>query len=163
MTTVVDFAPSASAPFQFNPTLDGQIYSARVTWGLFSQRYFLELSALDGTLVFNQALEGSPVGIVLQELSWSLGRITASTSGPHGYRVGTTLKLTISGVSPDGYNGTRECLVSSPTDFSYPEPVYPGSPMVLGRVDYNLNLAGGYFTESTLVFREPSRQFEITP
>lgn len=163
MTEYVDFIPSSVAPFQFNPTLDGQTYAAQVKWNLAGQRYYLELHSLDGSLVFNQALEGSPVGVAVQALTWAHGRVTVETVTPHGYRVGSTLDLTVSGCTPDTLNGLRRCLVVSSRAFSYAQAAFLGNPTVLGKVDYNLNLAGGYFTESSLVFREPSKQFEISP
>lgn len=59
MTTVIQFQPSALTAFQFQPTLDGDIYAAIVTWNLYGQRYYVNLSALDGTLIFAIPLIGS--------------------------------------------------------------------------------------------------------
>jgi hypothetical protein len=90
VTTLTDFVPSQSAPFQFQPTLDGQVYSAVVTWNLFGRRFYLNLSSLDGTLVVCKALVGSPDGS-------------------------------------------------------------------------DIDLVGGLFTTSTLVFRQSTQQFEVNP
>lgn len=60
VTAVYDFQPSTSAPFQFQPTLDGQQYTAVVTWNLFGQRFYLNLYRLDGTRVLTLALVGAP-------------------------------------------------------------------------------------------------------
>ena len=62
MTTIIPFEPTASAPFQFQATLDGQIYTCAVTWNLFGQRWYLGCYTLTGTLMFNRALVGSPLG-----------------------------------------------------------------------------------------------------
>lgn len=35
--------------------------------------------------------------------------------------------------------------------------------LVASPDDYDINMVGGYFTTSTLVFRETSQQFEINP
>lgn len=88
--TVIPFAPSRLAPFQFSPTLDGEVYSAVVTWNLFGRRYYLNLYALDGTLVTCRAMVGSPL-------------------------------------------------------------------------DHDIDLVGGYFTTSRLVFRQPTQVFEVSP
>ena len=163
MTTYVDFIPSQVAPFQFNPTLDGQVYAARVPWNLFGQRYYIELRALDGTLIFYQPLIGSPIGVQIQDASWQYGRVMLQTASPHGYRLGQTINLTVSGCQPVTYDGRREFLVTGHDLLSYPERAYPGAMTDPGRLDYDVDLAGGYFQTSTLVFREPSQRFEITP
>lgn len=87
--TSYDFQPSSSAPFQFQPTLDGAVYTVIVTWSLAGQRYYANVYALDGTLIAIVPVIGSPL-------------------------------------------------------------------------HYDINLVGGYFA-STLVFREASNQFEVSP
>jgi hypothetical protein len=160
---IFNFIPSSTAPFQFQPTLDGQVYSARVIWNLFGQRYYVELSGLDGSLIFLLPLIGSPTGVQVESFSWSKNRVHVVTAEPHGYTVGDTLGLTISGCVPIEYNGYVFGLILSDNEFSYPANVDPGLATVLGNVDYDANLAGGYFSESTLVFREASQQFIVTP
>lgn len=162
MATLFNFEPATTAPFQFNPTLDGQVCSARVPWSLFGQRYYLELSALDGTVIFNKALVGSPIGVAIQSATWYNGHVHMKTEGPHGYHVGLTLDLTISGCVPDTFNGLKRCLAVAADEFIFDAQAFPGIPIQLGRVDYNINLVWGYFGQSTLVFREPSRQFEVS-
>ena len=88
--TVYPFTPNQSGPFQFQPTLDGTVYNVIVTWNLFGRRYYINVYALDGTLIVCMPVVGSPVG----------------------------------------------------TD---------------------INMVGGYFTTSSLVFRQPSQQFEVSP
>lgn len=58
--TVFPFLPSATQPFEFQPTLDGIQYTAFVRWNIFGRRYYLELYQLDGTHVLTTALIGSP-------------------------------------------------------------------------------------------------------
>ena len=60
MTTVTNFAPTVRAPFQFQATLDGVIYTVIVTWNLFGQRYYINIYALDGTWIVTLPLVGSP-------------------------------------------------------------------------------------------------------
>ena len=90
MTTYVNFTPSASAAFQFQATLDGQIYNVVVTWNLFGQRYYINVYDLSNNRIVSQPMLPSPIG-------------------------------------------------------------------------YNLNLVGGYFTTSSLVWRVDNNQFEISP
>jgi len=90
MTTLTLFAPGNNQNFSFQPTLDGLQYSAVVTWNLFGQRWILNIYTLQGTLVLQKPLTGSPNG-------------------------------------------------------------------------YDINLVGGYFTTSTLVFRERTNNFEVSP
>lgn len=162
MTTITPFSPSAATPFQFNPTLDGQVYSAIITWNLFGQRWYANLYALDGVRVFTLPLIGSAVGINLQTLSWALGTVTAVTSIPHGYKVGATIRLTITGVVPDGYNGTFDCLITGDSQFTYQMPTALAGMTQAGVVSYDISLTAGYFA-STMVFREPNQQFEVSP
>ena len=60
MTTLTPFTPNLNAPFQFQPVLDGQSYTAIIKWNIFGQRYYVELYTTDQTLVFNLPLIGSP-------------------------------------------------------------------------------------------------------
>lgn len=89
MTVVTPFVPSTSAPFQFQPTLDGATYTAIVTWNLFGQRFYFNLTTLQGVLVVSLPLIGSPLG-------------------------------------------------------------------------YDINLVAGYFPTAKVVYRAPSRQFEVS-
>lgn len=164
-----NFAPSTSAPFQFSPTLDGQIYNATVPWLLFGARFYLNLVALDGTPILYTAIAGSPPALQLQSLSWANGSVSAGTAVPHGYRIASTVALTISGCTPDAYNGKINALITGPSSLSYLLANDPGSATVFGAVAYNLNLIGGVakedgtFFASTLVYRTQNRQFEVSP
>jgi hypothetical protein len=171
VTSYYQFAPSASAnpPFSFSPQLDGVQYNATVTWSLFGQRWYLNLVALDGTPILTTALVGSPTGIALENLEWSGGVVTATTSTPHGLKVGRVISLTISGATPDGYNGFFACQITGPQKFTYALATNPGMATVFGFENYNVNLVGGvadengnYFS-STLVFRESAQTFETNP
>ncbi len=60
-TTYYDFNPSNTAPTQFQPTLDGQVYTVLVSWNLFGQRWYATCYDLAGNLQFNLPLIGSPL------------------------------------------------------------------------------------------------------
>lgn len=60
MTTLTQFTPSLTQNFTFQPTLDGQEYSVVVTWGLFGKRWIVNVYTLQGVLVMERPLVGSP-------------------------------------------------------------------------------------------------------
>ena len=60
--TYYPFTPSVDTPFQFSPTLDGNVYTVIVTFNLFGQRYYINLYTVQGTLLICTALVASPVG-----------------------------------------------------------------------------------------------------
>lgn len=84
------FTPTATAIYQFQPTLDGTVYAVFIRWNVWAQRWYFNLYRLDNTLVLAQPLVPSPD-------------------------------------------------------------------------DYDINLIEGYFTTSTMVFRDSSQQFIVTP
>lgn len=160
--TSYDFTPNLQAPYQFQPTLDNSVYTAIVTWNLSGRRFYLNLFSLDGTRLLTTAVVGSPTGFKLIDLEWDLGEVTARTETPHGYQVGETIALTVSGVSPSGYNGTYYALITGPNTLTYRVATFPGSVTIFGLVGYNISLVAGFFT-STLVFRQANNQFEVAP
>lgn len=167
--TVFPFQPSTAAPFQFQPVLDGRTYSATVLWLLFGARFYLSLAAGDGTQVWFGAIVGSSPGVGLKALSWANGTVSVVTSAPHGYRVATTVPLSILGSAPDAYNGQFDCLITGASSFRYPLAMDPGAATVFGSASYDVNLIGGVGTEvgdfftSSVVFRVPANQFEVSP
>ena len=57
--TTFQFTPSSTTPFQFQPTLDGNEYTAIITWNVYGQRWYINLLALDGTRIFTMPVIGS--------------------------------------------------------------------------------------------------------
>jgi len=90
MTTLYQFTPQINQNFTFSPTLDGQQYSVIVVWSLFGQRWIVNVYTLQGVLLFQKPLTGSPN-------------------------------------------------------------------------DYSINLAAGYMSSSTLVYRVSTNNFEVSP
>jgi hypothetical protein len=60
MTTLVNFAPSPIAPFQFQASLDGADYDCIVTWALFGARWWFTVNSQDGVAVVALPLIASP-------------------------------------------------------------------------------------------------------
>jgi hypothetical protein len=161
--TVIPFLPTTSGPFEFQATLDGSQYSGLVAWGLVGRRYYLNLFSLAGDRLFTLPLIGSPDAVALETVTWSQGIVTVTTTTPHAYLLGATVDLTVSGMSPDGYNGDVRAFITGRSEFQYPLAGDPGDAAQLGASVYNINIAAGYFTTSKLIFRESSQQFEIVP
>lgn len=163
MTTYYDFTPTNQAPFQFQPTLDGQIYNAVVTWSLFGQRYYLNVYDLSGNLIVAIPLIASPSAIVIEGASWLRQTATVGLASSHNVPIGVTANLTISGMAPDAYNGAFEMLSVSPTQLSYSLASDPGLPTAFGSLFRDINLVAGYFSASTIVYREGANRFEVSP
>lgn len=163
MSAIVDFRPSSSAPFQFNATLDGVVHTVIATWNLYGRRFYVNVYDLAGTLVTARPLIGSPTGISIQGLSWSRGVATLLTKTPHDFPVGAVLDLSVAGMLPAAYNGTYRCAVQDANTVTYPLATNPGDASLFGNVSYDINLVAGYFSPSTLVYREAARQFEVRP
>lgn len=163
MTQVFPFVPNVQAPFAFQPTLDRLGYTATVTWNLFGQRWYLNVNELTGGLVFSLPLLGSPDGTDIESVAWAFGKVTAKTARPHNYTVGLTVQVTISGCAPDAYNGTVAAYIVDVDTFTYQVAANPGDATLLGAQIYNIDMAAGYFDASTLVYRESSQTFEVTP
>jgi hypothetical protein len=160
--TTIPFTPSQTAPFTFQPTLDGDTYNCVVTWNLYRKGYYLNVYDLNANLIVCEALVGSPDGVAIESLSWANGIVTGIAAAPHGLTLGTVTGV-IAGASPTAYNGTFPLYVIDTVTFSYPLASDPGTPTAMGAVSYNVNLVGAYFTTSSLVFRQSLQQFEINP
>lgn len=163
--TIFPFQPSRQSAPQFTPTFDGQQYLVQVTASVrFGQRYYVQCSALDGTPQFFLPLIESDVGKAIESLTWDelTGEAQGVTSAPHGYEIGSSAELTISGASPSDYNGTFYVLITGPNSFSFPLPLStdPGASTVPGVLSYDISMTAGYFN-STLVYR--NSQFEVNP
>ncbi len=163
MTSYFPFVPNVQAPFTFQPTLDRRQFAASVTWNLFGQRWYLNLSQQNGTPIFTLPLLGSPDGTAIESLTWDSGTATVVTALPHNYPVGSTVAVTISGCAPAAYNGLVLAFIVDGTTFTYPVTSITVDATQLGTQIYNLNLAAGYFDTSTLVYRASSSTFEVTP
>lgn len=166
MTTYYNFTPSRvnSPPFQFSPTLDGATYNVVIMWNIARQGYYVNVYALDGTLIVSLPLIGSPTGLQISALSWDGVNANVALTNPHRISVGSCVQRTVTGVVPDGYNGSFLMVASGPSSLSYPLPTDPGGDATTpGAVLNNINLVAGYFVTSTLVFRGQSQQFEVAP
>lgn len=133
-----------------------------MTWNVFGQRWYVNVLDLAGNRIVTIPVIASPSTIYLQAISWENGRVASVVVAPHGLSVGATARLTVFGCSPSGYDGTFDVLASGADSFSYALAADPGVATVLGSAGYSINILAGYFA-STLVFREASSTFEVSP
>ena len=75
MTTYIPFTPSATAPFQFQPILDDQVYNVIITWNLFGQRYYVNVYDTSGSLIVTLPMIASPLA---NDISIVAGYFTSS-------------------------------------------------------------------------------------
>jgi hypothetical protein len=162
MTTYFPFTPSGVQAPSFQPTLDGQVCTCTIKWNLFGQRYYVQCVDQDDDLVFNVALIESPPAMQLEALSWDAASLTAAatTTEPHGYALGSTINLTLSGASPSGYDGEYDMWATGDDDLMFSLSYNPGQATLFGSVSRLVSMSAGYFS-STLVYR--SGQFEVSP
>ena len=162
MTTLTPFAPSPIAPFQFSPTLDRQTCISIVTWNTFGQRWYLNIYNQSQTLIVCTPVVSSPPTIPIAGITWANGTATLTTQTPHGYKFGRMVNITVSGCTPNAYNGSVQAFVTGASTLAYPITLDPGPISLVGVVAYNISLVAGYFA-STLVFREDTQTFEVSP
>ena len=162
MATFTPFTPNALAVFQFQATLDSAIYNVFVTWNTFGQRWYINIYDQSNTRIFTGALIGSPNGVAIQAASWSQGVVTLTTEIPHGYKIGQSAELTITGMTPAAYNGSFLLLATGSNTLIYRLAGNPGLATALGAVTFDISMTQGYFA-STLVFRQAVATFEVSP
>ncbi len=167
MTTYTPFLPTATVPFQFTPTLDGAQYTLVVTWGLAGQRWYVNLYDQNGVLIFYLPLiaSGNPTPTASLTYDGVSQLATVTTVSPHGLAIGSIVEMTISGVTPSGYNGVFAMeVVSGPSTLKYSLAPDPGGPATAqGSIGRDINIGAGYFETSTLIFRDETQQFEVSP
>lgn len=163
--TAYAFMPSVTAPFQFQPTLDGAQYVASIRWNMAWQRWYLFVDQVNGVNVCTLGLSGSPVGAKIAGAIFDEASLTASitTATPHGYGIGKTIELSVRGMQPEAWNGSLLCFVTGPDSISYSLANNPGAATQLGTVSFDINLVAGYFQESSLVWRPGAAQIEVYP
>lgn len=65
--------------------------------------------------------------IINTSLAWASSVVTVTTATPHGWGIGDTIKVTVAGVVPLGYNGTYLATVTGANTYTYPLVSNPGS------------------------------------
>jgi hypothetical protein len=164
MTTYIPFTPQRSQAFLFSATLDNQGTTCQVPWSLFGNRWYLSVKDQNGNLSVFRALVSSPDKIQISSLKWNEKTgVAVETFTPHEFEFMSTCNLTLSGIIPDLLNRVWPCFITGPTTFTFPLAISPGEITVLGQVSSGINLVANYYFNSTMVFRQNTKMFEITP
>lgn len=159
MTTIIPFTPSIDAPFQFQLTLDGQPYTAIITWNVFGQRYYVNIYAADGTRVLTQARIDSMNHVQIGALTTVLGsRYAVVDSGTDLTSVGNGTVLLSSSVNV----GTTISAVEG-LNLLLDQPAIVTGTDTAAQLSNDINMVGGYFLTSSLVYRAAATQFEVSP
>ena len=91
--------------------------------------------AAGSTQLLTQASDLTPIlaaPIATTTLAWATGVVTVTTATPHGIPTGQTAKISISGVTPSGYNGVFAGTATGTSTITYPLVANPGSATVQG-------------------------------
>jgi hypothetical protein len=163
VTSYYQLTPTPAAPFQFSPTLDGNVFNVVVPFLGTGQRFFVNVYTLGGVLVAAVPVVASPVGLVIQGAEWSNNVVQITTTTQHFLAIGTTVILTVTGCTPDALNGKWACLVTSDYTVEYSLAADPGAITNVGALSQNINILAGYFSTSTMIFREGMNYFEVAP
>lgn len=70
----------------------------------------------------------------IASIAWATGVVTVTLSAAHGWTIGDTIPLIVSGVTPSGYNRAVNATVTTTTAFTYPLATNPGTATVMGSV-----------------------------
>lgn len=104
-------------------SLEGGIITAQVSWDFAQQRLIPYVAAYAANVITN-AVWASTGG----------GQVTLTTTSPHGLSVGSV--FTLSGFTPDGYNGTFTALAGTTgSTIVYALTPDPGADTVQGQLD----------------------------
>ena len=163
MTSYYPVTPSQTTAPSVQVTLDGVLYTLTCLWSIFGQRYYVQSTSQSGAIIFLLPLVETSPAVPLSTASWTeaTGLVTVQTVSPLSFPIGSLVNLTIVGCSPATYNGLYPCSMLNATTFTFELGADPGLFSTPGSVSFLLNLAAGYFTTSTLIYR--NGQFEVTP
>jgi hypothetical protein len=171
MTTYIPFRPSNVRAPSYNVTLDDGQFILVVTWNVAAQRYYINIYSTDGTWVCTIPLVDTAIGRPVKSMYYDLNQqaivgIFDNTPNPViGTAIwrplGQIVQYTFEGFIPGILNGQVGCLRTGFGSFIYPMKTNPGPISVLGNGSRYMNMAEGYFTTSTLIYRQG--QFEVNP
>src|SRR5215831_14631339 len=99
MTTYIPFQPSNISAPTYMVTLDGNQYTMVVTWNVASQRYFINLYDVNGTLIFCVPLVTTAIGRPVQSMVYdSKNQVIFGSFGNAMYRpLGQIIRYVFSG------------------------------------------------------------------
>jgi hypothetical protein len=68
-------------------------------------------------------------------ITWSGGVVTVTTVAPHGWTIGDSIGIAVSGALPSAYNGNYTGTVTTTTRITYPLVANPGASTAPGKVN----------------------------
>lgn len=162
MTQIFRFNPSNTVAPSFNPMLDDTPYTVVVTWNVSAQRFYVNVYAIDGTLVCSVPLVESTSGVPLASLEYDPNqRVMIATQKARMWRpIGQIVQFYLQDCDPDSLNGLYDSTVLSMNQFSFPVDSDPGPIKQPGSNQRYMNMLGPWFT-SSMIYR--NGQFEVRP
>jgi subtilase family serine protease len=79
----------------------------------------------------------------ISSMTWASGTVTVTSASPHQLAVGAQVTVIISGVTPNGYNGTFLATITGASTFTYPLSASPGTVTVQGAYLRGQGATGG--------------------
>jgi hypothetical protein len=163
VTTVVPFSRSTIVTPQYSVVLDGVSYTVLVTWNVSAQRYYVNIYGNNKTLIVCRPLvqtsHSNPITDIYYDQNLGVMIVTLLN---YIYRpIGQIIKYTLENFNPSILNGTINALTLSMNQFSFPIDNDPGAIITLGSAGRYMDMAAGYFQNSTLIFR--NNAFEVNP
>jgi len=73
--TTFNYNPTSESVFQFQPTLDNNVYNVIVNYNIFGQRFYVNIYDLSGTLILCMPFIGSPLNY---DISLTAGYFTST-------------------------------------------------------------------------------------
>ena len=158
MSTFVDFVPSLTTVFQFQPTLNGVQYLVTCPWNAFGERWYVTVKDLSGNVLAHRPIVQS--GPRYQAvMTWADGVATASLSGPHNVPLGGLVEGRVSETDTP-FDGQYEMLAVDAQTLTFGLAANPQQPIaVTGKLDFPLDLLAAYGIGS-LFYHADLGQFE---
>ncbi len=157
------FTPAIGQNITFNPVLNGNTYTANITWNVFGQRWYLNLYDANNNLIIATAVVSSDDTHPINSISWSGNTVTIEADSPHFLKIGTLVNLALTGNNPDAYNGVYQCAVTGPSTLTYSLTTDPGQQVTAGYFGGIVDLCSGLLAPSALVYYANTSQFATLP
>lgn len=162
MSTVIQFTPSTTAPFQFSPVIAGTQYNAVVTWNVWEERYYLNLYNTSGTLVLAVPVvaTGPKLSATMTWTSAGFGGVaTALTAAPHNVPVGQLANVYISQTGT-AYDGAWQALATGANTMTWSLANPNQSQPLAGQLSFPLNIVAA-LGAGWMIFNYADMTFEF--
>lgn len=93
-------------------------------------------AVLNGTLNGGAYTSPKATKYTVQSAAWASNTVTLQTSTPHGYATTETLKLAVTGMVPNAFNGVYTCTFPTATGIQYTLGSNPGAATAMGTVAF---------------------------